>query len=186
MFLTKNSNIPKISPRKLNKYTQNSRKKLKTQGKNSKLKENSLFSGISENNRWPRCAQKKSLTQYLTQLRRNSKARYVNKSALSDHTWHYINWQWGSRGPPSEVCQSGSGHQRSWKHVIHQAQDQKLRSKKVNHPCSGYITGKPRQRPSACVACRCSHSIKNTLTYVSYVVSLSKFARFSYLSLSQD
>ena len=35
------------------------RKKLKTQGKNSKLKENSPFSGISENNRWPRCAQKK-------------------------------------------------------------------------------------------------------------------------------
>ena len=25
--------------------------------------------------------------------------------------------------------------------------------------CSGYITGKPRQRPSACVACRCSQGI---------------------------
>ena len=25
--------------------------------------------------------------------------------------------------------------------------------------CSGYITGKPRQRPSACVACRCSQGV---------------------------
>ena len=25
--------------------------------------------------------------------------------------------------------------------------------------CSGYITGKPKQRPSACVACRCSQGI---------------------------
>ena len=34
--------------------------------KNLKLKENSPFSGISENNRWPRCAQKKSLVYALT------------------------------------------------------------------------------------------------------------------------
>ena len=26
--------------------------------------------------------------------------------------------------------------------------------------CSGYITGKPRQRPSACVACRCSQGLR--------------------------
>ena len=31
--------------------------------KNLKLKENSPFSGISENNRWPRCAQKKILCE---------------------------------------------------------------------------------------------------------------------------
>ena len=30
---------------------------------------------------------------------------------------------------------------------------------------SGYITGKPRQRPSACVACRCSQGIKDKGTW---------------------
>ena len=59
MFLNKKFKYSKDFPQKLNKYTQNSRKKLITHGKNSKLKENSPLSGISENNRWPRCAQKK-------------------------------------------------------------------------------------------------------------------------------
>ena len=29
----------------------------------------------------------------------------------------------------------------------------------ILYSCSGYTTGKPRQRPSACLACRCSRSI---------------------------
>ena len=57
-YILKNCKV-KFSRYILKISSKNSINILKTRGKNSKLKENSPFSGISENNRWQRCAQKK-------------------------------------------------------------------------------------------------------------------------------
>ena len=42
--------------------------------------------------------------------------------------------------------------------------------------CSGYITGKPRQRPSACVACRCSQGMTPEI-----LAKPSSLCRYHYL-----